>query len=107
MLVGLVFLFNPETVRNISMTTLKTIKIPMCSPEVQSWLDQANSVCHVASRYAKSKEDFYKVLNLLAKPEDEADYIDLHYAVCMGGYWNNMWSEIPELEQFIKNIKEA
>ena len=89
------------------MPTLKAIKIPMYSPKVQSWLNQVNAVCHAASRYAKSKEDFYKVLNLLAKPEDEADYIDLHYTVCMDWNWNNEWGEIPELGQFIENIKEA
>ena len=88
------------------MPTLKTIKIP-CSSEVQDWLDQVGAVCYAASRYAKSKEDFYKVLNLLAKPEDEADYIDLHYAVCMDWGWNNEWGEIPELGQFIEIIKEA
>ncbi len=86
------------------MPTLKTIKIP-CSSEVQDWLDQVGAVRYAASRYAKSKEDFYKVLNLLAKPEDEADYIDLHYAICRN--WNDEWGEIPELGQFIKNIKEA
>lgn len=89
------------------MLAIKDNKIPMCSPEVQAWLNQVSDVCHAASHYAKSKEDFYKVLNLLAKPEDEADYIDLHYTVCMDWNWNDEWGEIPELEQFIKNIKEA
>lgn len=89
------------------MLAIKDKEIPMCSPEVQTWLNQVSDVAHSASRYAKSREDFYKVLNLLAKPEDEADYIDLHYSVCMDWNWNDEWGEIPELEQFIKNIKEA
>ena len=89
------------------MKTIKDTIIPMCSPEVLAWLNQVYDVCRVASLYAKSKDDFYKVLNLLAKPEDEADYINLHYTVCMDWNWNNEWGEIPELEKFIKNIKEA
>ena len=67
----------------------------------------------VAEQAKLNAEKKYGAVNIVGiqdgyfKPEDEADYIDLHYAVCMDWNWNDGWGEIPELEQFIKNIKEA
>ena len=89
------------------MSVIKDDEIPTCSLEVKAWLNQVANVCFSASRYANSEKDFYKVLQILAKPKKEEDYTDIHYSVWIDSNWNDEWGEIPELEEFIKNIKEA